>query len=50
MFPFDLIWPEAAGIGPELSTSAFKATGQANGGGTQLRLWHRRIAHLELPP
>jgi len=47
MFPFDLILPEAAGIGPELSTlTALKATGQANGGETQLRLWHRRIAHL----
>jgi len=45
MFPFDLIWPVAAGIGPELSTlSAFKATRHANGGEIQLRLCYRRIA------
>jgi len=47
MFPFYLIWPKAAGIGPESSTlSAFKATGQANEGETQLCLWHRRFARL----
>jgi len=34
------------GLCRTLVNLAFKATGQANGGETQLQLWHHRIAHL----
>ena len=49
MFPFDLKWPNIESEMVSFSTlSAFKVTGQANGGASQLQLWHRRIAHLGL--
>ena len=48
-FPFDLKWPNIESEMVSFSTlSAFKVTGQANGGASQLQLWHRRIAHLGL--
>jgi len=49
MFPFDLKWPNIESEMVSFSTlSAFKVTGQANGGANQLQLWHRRITHLGL--
>jgi len=49
MFPFDLKWPNIASEMISFSTlSAFKVTGQANGGESQLQLWYYRIAHLGL--